>query len=251
MIKNERLLKIQEELDRKNVIKVSDIVEDFNISDMTARRDLSELEDMGLVKRVHGGAISVKKSNISELSHKDKQILNIDKKEDLTDIASNIINNAIHETFFFGPGTTVELLARKVTNTNISIYTNCLPVFEVLFRNKINVFLLGGEMRERTMSFNGEITNLFLKNFKFHKSFFSCNGIIGNDIMTATIIEGNTQYAALSNSAERYLLVDDSKFNKNDFYTYFETKKLTALITNKNKDIDYTEYRNFTNIMYK
>ena len=50
--------------------------------------------------------------------------------------------------------------------------------------------------------------------------------------MTATIEEGQTQLIALQNSFERYLLMDTSKIDKEDFYTFYRLKDVTAVITN-------------------
>ena len=63
--------------------------------------------------------------------------------------------------------------------------------------------------------------------------------------MTATLEEGTTQQIALHNSSERYLLVDSSKLDCEDFYTFFSLNKLTALITDQtdaefNKSISAT-----------
>ena len=248
MIKEERLLYILDLLSKKDIVRVSDIVNNLNVSDMTVRRDLDELEALGKLKRVHGGAIANKRYPKVELSHKDKKIINIDEKEELTDIAAKLINDLENENIYLGPGTTIELLARKIKNTKINVYTNCIPIFLVLIENNVKSFLLGGELRKKTMSFNGDITNRSLEVMKFHKAFFSCNGIIDNEIMTATSIEGYTQKIALDNSVERYLLVDNSKFGQKDFYTYYNTKDLTGIITNIDKDNDYISYSEYTDI---
>ncbi|EOD92768.1 hypothetical protein Q9G_01730 [Enterococcus faecalis EnGen0076] len=81
MLKEERLNAIVSLVDQKGAIKVTEIMERLNVSDMTVRRDLTELEAAGRLKRVHGGASSLNTYRPHELSHADKQIINsVEKK---------------------------------------------------------------------------------------------------------------------------------------------------------------------------
>ncbi len=85
------------------------------------------------------------------------------------------------------------------------LQTVCL-FFEELNKRKGNrkIYLLGGEMRETTQCFVGEITNKSLQDMNFHKAFFSCNALNEQKIMTSTFEEGQTQQIALNNSVERF-----------------------------------------------
>ena len=59
MLAHKRKQVIQELVDRYRTVRVSDLSERFGISDVTIRRDLKELEEAGLLKRTHGGAMKV------------------------------------------------------------------------------------------------------------------------------------------------------------------------------------------------
>lgn len=75
---------------------------------------------------------------------------------------------------FLGPGTTIELLAQLIERESLTVITNCFPVFQILFEKRslnFKVYLLGGEMRELTESFVGEMTNTLLKTKRFSKMF--------------------------------------------------------------------------------
>ncbi len=245
MLKEERLEMIANLVDRKGTVRVTDIVTTLHVSDMTVRRDLSELEEVGRVTRIHGGARSKQKFQVEELSHADKKIINVHEKKEIVTKALSLIQAG--DTLFLGPGTTIELLAEKIDISPLRIITNCLPVFEILSKKeKIKVYLLGGEMRDLTKSFFGEITNQSLQNINFNKLFFSANAIKGNRIMTATMEEGQTQQIALSNSQEKYLLVDTSKVGKEDFCSFYQLNKITAVVINNDKEETYKqlEYAN-------
>jgi len=233
MLKEERMRKILELLSKTGAIKVTDIMEYLQISDMTVRRDLDELEKQGKLQRVHGGARLKEYFPQAELTHVEKTILNRQAKTKIAEKAASLIEEG--DTIFIGPGTTCEILAEKIFVKNLRVVTNCLPIFQTLMKSQAHyqVYLLGGEMRQSTQAFVGEITNKNLQDMHFHKVFFSCNGISKQDIMTSTIEEGQTQRIALNNSIFRYLLIDSAKIGKTDFSIYYQLKDVTFVLVEK------------------
>ncbi|WP_061841277.1 DeoR/GlpR family DNA-binding transcription regulator [Tetragenococcus halophilus] len=233
MLKEERLDAIVDLVDQKRAIKVNDIVNKLEVSDMTVRRDLTELEKAGRIKRVHGGAQTLNIYRPEELSHTDKQIINKNEKREVAQKALQLMHE--EEVIYLGPGTTIELLADIMEFDNLRVVTNCLPVFQTLRKKtgNIKVYLAGGEMRDLTQAFFGEITNKALQDMHFHHAFFSSNAVKGSEIMTATIEEGQTQAIALNNSVNKYLLLDSSKIEKEDFYTYYSLRNVTAVVMNQ------------------
>ena len=244
--KEERLEAITKIIEQKGTVRVSDIVESLNVSDMTVRRDFTELEELGILKRIHGGA----KSQYKELSHEDKSVLNVEKKKEIALKALELIEEG--DTIFLGPGTTIELLAKEINLKSLRVLTNCLPIFEILFSKKsetFNVFLVGGEFRKITKSFVGEIANMILENTNFNKAFFSCNAIKENNIMTSTFEESYTQEIVINNSEEKYLLVDDSKMEKIDFINFYTLDKLTGVVTNTVENKTLNNIEKYTNLI--
>ena len=69
MLKKERLLTIVEMVNKKGILTVNEIINQLDVSDMTVRRDLDELEKSGKLLRVHGGAQSLSYTLDQELSH--------------------------------------------------------------------------------------------------------------------------------------------------------------------------------------
>lgn len=249
MLKSERHDYIRNKIKQEGAISIADMVEALEISDMTARRDLSELEEVGILKRVHGGAIKLESSPRVELSHRDKKVIHMAEKELITDIAIRYIQE--DDTVFLGPGTTIELLASKINVENGLFVTNCLPVFNQLRSKHFQTYLIGGEMRAITEAFNGEITLSAIEKLRFNKAFFSCNGIKDNQAMTSTITEGKTQALALDNSLEKYLVVDAAKIDTEDFFTYYDLRDLTAVITNPDPEGKYRKLERYTRVIYQ
>ena len=231
----------------QGIITVNEIINKLNVSDMTIRRDLDELDKAGKVVRIHGGAQSISYSINQELSHSEKQTLQIEEKRKIVELASTYINDG--DTIFLGPGTTIELLAHFLINKRIRIVTNNYPAFEILKQSdSVNIILTGGDFRKNTGALVGPITNANLKRINFTKSFISANGIHNESICTYNIEEGEAQEIALNNSRTKYLLLDNKKLNKDDFYVFYNLHDIDYLITdhsiNKDVKIHYEQYVN-------
>lgn len=241
MKKRERLEEITRLVNQKGTIRVSDIVKLLNVTDMTVRRDLVELEEQGILTKIHGGARSNKAFQYREYSHAEKHIQNKEAKQAIASKAAQLIEDG--DTIFLGPGTTVAFLAEALNNQRLTVITNCMPVFTLLMAKKtedFQVFLLGGEYRQVTEAFVGEITNTSLEKLRFSKMFFSGNGVKDGEVMTSTLAEAYTQNLALKHSLEKYLLLDSSKIGKDDFTSFCKLRDLTALITDvKTEDENY------------
>ncbi len=118
---------------KKGTIRTDQIVEGLNVSDMTVRRDLIELENKGILTKIHGGARSNSTFQYKEISHKEKHTRQI-AKQYIARKAASLIEDG--DTLFFGPGTTVELLAEEVNHHTLTIITYCLPVYKILLEKQ-------------------------------------------------------------------------------------------------------------------
>lgn len=249
MLKSERLQLISKMVNEKGVVNVNDIISALKVSDMTVRRDLDELERSGKLIRIHGGAQSLNYNVDFELTHEEKAVVKIEEKSEIASLAASMIHKG--DTVYLGPGTTIELLAECITEKDIRVVTNSLPAFEKLKNKGLNqVLLAGGEYRDKTGAFIGPMTQRFIKDFKFSSSFISCNGILEEDVTASSLEEGEIQRTALNHSKNRYLLADDHKFNREDFYVYYKLYNLDGIITDSSLDPDLKEhYSQYTRII--
>lgn len=250
MNKIERLDELVKLVDRLGTITVAQIVESLKVSDMTVRRDLTELENQGKLTRIFGGAKSNKAQQYHEIPHEEKLFKNIEAKRAVAKKAVQLIEDG--DTIFLGPGTSVEVLSEQISNQNLRVITNCLPIFNDLLKKKsdtFKVFLLGGEMRETSQAFVGEMTNAIMDKMYFTKMFFSGNGIKNGQIMTSSFEEAYTQKLALERSSETYLLIDSSKIGKEDFTSICPLADITAVITDQMSENAQEELEVYTKII--
>lgn len=250
MLKEERQSIIINLLNEKGIIKVSDITDIINVTEMTIRRDLQELDDKGLLKRIHGGAQLNDSIIETELSHNEKQTININAKIDIAKKISELINDG--DSVFLGTGTTIELVYDYLKASYLKIVTNSIHVFNKFVNDqRYELILIGGSYRNRTGAFVESITNDILSKIKINKAFIGVNGICNNTVSNYNEDEGMIQSTVLNNSSERYIIADSTKLDKNDFYHFYNLDDTTAIITDSNiSDENLERYSQYTKIIY-
>ncbi|WP_345773320.1 DeoR/GlpR family DNA-binding transcription regulator [Mammaliicoccus sp. F-M27] len=111
---------IMDELNRELSVKVSALSEKMSVAEMTIRRDLQELENEGLLNRIHGGAKLKEERLYSEKSHKEKQTINVSNKLKIAKKCGDLINN--EDIIFIGSGSTNELIYDFIKDKNLTVY---------------------------------------------------------------------------------------------------------------------------------
>ena len=229
-MKESRHKVILQELDQTGVVSVKNLKELLNVTDMTIRRDLIDLEKQLLLIRVHGGAHKKVKDSLNEASHSEKTMLNIEEKKLIAKKCADLI--AEGDTVFIGSGTTTDFIGDYLEGKNISIVTNSLPIFEKLkdYPN-FDLILIGGRYRVKTQTFVGQFANKLLREIKVSKAFIGVNGIDGHNVTTANEEEGNGNAIILNNAIEKYIVADNSKFDSYSFYSFYRLDNIDAIVT--------------------
>lgn len=231
-MKDRRHIIILDLINKNDVVKVSELVELLDVTEMTIRRDLQELEDDNKLIRIHGGARRVENNSLHlvELSHRQKREINLDEKKEIAKIIANNIHE--NETVFLGSGSTIELVYNYLNLKQAKIITNSIYVFNQ-FKNdeRYELILTGGTYRSKTGSFTGTITNDFISSINVEKSFIGVNALNNNLIFNANEDEGVIQRSILNNSREKFIIADFVKFDKMDFYQFYDLKNVDKLIT--------------------
>ena len=230
MNKKRRLEKILDMLKIDGTITIKEIIDELDISDMTARRDLDALEADGLLTRIHGGAQLLSSKKPLEKTHIEKKSLNTKEKIDIAKKACSLIKDG--DTIFIGPGSTTSYLAEYLQDRDINIVTNSLTVFEQFKDNpSCDLIFIGGRYRQKTKGFIGYFTQDALSKISVNKAFVGVNGIDLEKVTISDEEEGRCNETILNNATERYVLADHSKFSTHAFYTFFQLKDLTAIIS--------------------
>jgi DeoR family transcriptional regulator of aga operon len=210
----ERQKQILSLLTRHGRLSVTEIVEQFSISEATARRDLESLASQGKAQRVHGGVIAVEEAP-PELPILERENEQADEKSRIGRAAASLV--ADNETVFLGSGTTVLEVARNLRDRkNLTVITNSLPVLNALAGVEgITVISLGGMLRDSELSFIGHITEQALAEVRADKVIIGTRGVslehgMTNDYLQETL----TDRAIMKVGREVIVVADYTKVNR-------------------------------------
>ncbi|MGQ3290707.1 MAG: DeoR/GlpR family DNA-binding transcription regulator, partial [Shinella sp.] len=158
-----RMVRILERLEEGGSISVTDIAQEFGISDMTVRRDLAELERDGLLERVHGGAVGLKRGPLTVIDDVEpifeaRARQNAERKARIAQAAARYVSG--RKVIAFDLGTTVLAAAHAIVQAGpdpqLRAFSNSLRVGMVLARAGISIYMSGGLIRAEEMSLTGK-----------------------------------------------------------------------------------------------
>jgi len=220
-------------LNESGILHTQELVEKCDVSDITIRRDLIELESQGLLIRTHGGAI--KSQTVDKLfTYAEKINQNRQKKETICQLAANYICEG--DIIFVDCGTTLSLLPKYlVTFKSLTVITTSLPVIYELFNYpNIRLSLIGGEIDVERQATYGAIAENTIGNYHANKAFIGADGLsMKKGLSSYDEKEGSITLMMIENSDETFLLCDSSKIEKNSFVKFASLNKIHHLITDK------------------
>lgn len=231
MFAEERKKQIIELVVKNEKVTVPYLSKFFNVSSATIRNDLRELENGGLLKRTHGGAMSTSKSSF-EVEPKDKEIKNIDEKKAIAEEALKLIENG--DTIMLDTGTTTFQLANLLSKReNLTIVTN-----DILIANKLeefdsnNVILIGGMLRKKYHCVVGNLGVNMISNLVIDKAFMAANGLSTlRGASTPDINQSEIKKSMISISDKVIFLCDSTKIGKNSFINFAQIDQIDTIIT--------------------
>lgn len=211
-------------------INVSDLSKEFGVSQVTIRQDLKLLEDAGMLKRFHGGAMPVSDDDIMK-----RMSFNLDVKMRIAAEAASLVSNG--ETILIESGSTNALLARELAKYNdITIITNSTFISRyVRGMTSLKVILLGGDYQHESEVLVGPLARICLKEFHVDKVFIGVDGFSENVGFTCINLMRAEVARAMADRAEKVIVVTDStKFNNVGVACQFKADEVDIVITDKN-----------------
>lgn len=207
----ERLDELLRFIETSKHVTVAGICEQYQVSEATARRDLKELHDQGRIQRVHGGAMSLRKSP-TESPVFQRLSSQADFKARIGKATADLINAG--ETIFLGSGTTVLEVARNLKQKNdLTVITNSILVLnELLNYDNISIIGLGGMVRRSELSMIGHLTEDALSALNADKIIMGIHGIdLVQGLTNHYLPETMTDRKILQFGKQVILVVDHTK----------------------------------------
>jgi len=227
--RQQEILALTHEIGR---VEVADLATRFNVTGETIRRDLSDLQERRLVRRVHGGAVAWETSGFEPLVAVRKDLQDDEKRrlakraiEELPDTGSIIVDSGSTLTFF----------AEAIPADNsLRVVTNSLLTAQVLAEHPSSeVIVIGGKVRSNTLAMVDASAVAALEPMRVDTLFVSSDGLTPSHALTTPYRQEAALKQAMIRSARRVVaLVDHSKFGQEHFIRFAAWSDIDVLITN-------------------
>ena len=231
MVADDRRKKILEMINRDGSVKVTGLSKLFDISEVTIRTDLADMEYKGLLTRVHGGAVSSYKPYYS-MSLNQRMSTNQEQKEIIAQKIAGMIED--NDTIMLNSGTTTLLVFRALPqNLNLSIVTNSISIaLEGTANPNFNIILLGGLINSKYQFTFGDDAIRQLKSYHADKLILSVDGIDSeHGFSTYYDKEAEIDRIMLQQSSVNIVAADHSKFDRCAFTKISDLSVADYIIT--------------------
>lgn len=211
MAASERETKIYAFIKEHRVASVDELAREFYASTASIRRDLERLQQQGLVKRTHGGAIFLEKTNETAVHVRLSE--NHDSKDRVAHAALRHIPE--FETVFIDDSSTALVLAEKMDFMHKLVVTNGIQLAMELTKHKdVEVVLPGGSILYNTGMLSGSYTIEKIREFNFDLTITSCTAIDGEYTFERSQDTAILKRTAVKNSYNNLLLFDSQKMQR-------------------------------------
>ncbi|MBA4863700.1 DeoR/GlpR transcriptional regulator [Streptomyces sp. PSKA54] len=211
---------------------VADLSERLGVSAATVRRDLVKLEEMGLLTRVHGGAVVEEGDQpFAEVAE-----IRVSEKDAIAACAADMIEDG--QSVLLDIGTTAYRLARRLHGRRLTVITSNLVVYEELADDAgIELVLLGGMVRREYRSLVGFLTEDNLRQLHADWLFMGTSGVRpGGHVMDTTVVEVPVKRAMIKAGEKVVLLADAGKFPGTGMAKVCGPEDLDVVVTNASSD---------------
>ena len=231
MTKLERHTFILEELLKQGSLLVSELAERLDVSSVTIRKDLTELERAGKLYRSHGKAILINPF-ANNRSVNEKEGLNAEEKQQIGLEAAKLVSS--NDSILLASGTTIHALARNLHTTDeLTVVSASLQATELLAQNdNVDIIQLGGVVRHSSLSVVGQYADMILKGCSFSKLYLGVDGIdLDFGISTTDMNEAELNRSMIRTAQKTIVLADSSKFGRRGFARICSMDDIDMIIT--------------------
>lgn len=236
MSADERRKTIRQQVLSQGRVRIADLIQEFQVSEETIRRDLSILEAEGLVKRNYGGAVLDEFHENVPPVHQRESIY-FEEKNEIGKKAAELVG--ANQIVILDAGTTTWCVARHLRSVpDLTIVTNGINVAEECSKNdRASIYVVGGMLFKRAMSLVGPKVQEELQHYSASYVFLGTTGIsLQKGFMTSDLYEAEAKRAMLKAGHKVVIVADHSKFEKHGLTSFAAFEEVDLLITSDRAD---------------
>jgi DeoR family transcriptional regulator, glycerol-3-phosphate regulon repressor len=235
MVPEQRRGAILELARQQSELKVDDIASRFGVSRETVRRDLAQLDALGLLRRVHGGA--QKPQTAAEAPFRERLIENADAKERIARRAARLFQD--DDTLMIDTGSTTQALARELAQRRLMVITNSVWVAQNLYGpgSLARVHLVGGEYRGETGEILGSVALDQIRQYRADHAILTVGAVdASGGFMDFDVEEAMVARAMIRQSEQVTVIADHSKFGRVAMAQVCALDGVSRLVTDRPPD---------------
>lgn len=227
----------------KKVATVSELAEHFNVHEATIRRDLSALEQLGKLRRTHGGVMIADGEVHSEPPFQERESAQYDEKKRIGEFSGRFINDGDNIVLDSGT-TTVHVVDSIMKRKNVTVITNDINIAAKLrFSTQNKVIVTGGNLFPESYMLNGMLTDSALNKMYVQTAFIATPAFhpeLGLSHFDDYLIPAKKNMIKCAKKV--VLLADHTKIGKVSLHKVTGLEKIDVLITGKEVDDQLKHY---------
>lgn len=222
-------------------VQVSTLVEQFEVSAVTIRKDLTFLEKFGILTRTYGGALlNEGNRSVIERPIEDKEHLNEAEKSAIGKVAARFVQPG--DSIILDSGTTTfQVAAWLAEMKGVTVLSNGLNIMNKLSHHEhLELLMLGGTLRRKNLSFYGAHAEHALGELHVDKLFLGVDGFhMGKGITTHFEPEASLNRTMRRAASQTIVVTDSSKFGKVCLHQILDTADISIVITDSGIPDEY------------
>jgi DeoR family fructose operon transcriptional repressor len=233
MYAEERQQAIARLVNQRGRMSVNQLAQEYDVTTETVRRDLSSLERMGLVRRVHGGVVPPSSISLIESGIRERDQVNTETKERIARGALEQLPTEGGTVLLDAGSTTVRLAMLFPPDLRLTVITHAVPIAARLAGLRhIDLHLLPGRVRRTTQAAVGAETVEALSHLRVDVSFVGTNGITaGHGLTTPDPDEAAVKRGLVESGRRIVVLADASKFGIETAVRFASAAEVDVLVT--------------------
>jgi DeoR family transcriptional regulator, aga operon transcriptional repressor len=227
------------DIQKKGQVFVDELSKEFQVSEVTIRNDLEQLERKNMLIRARGGAINLESRVRIDHRLTEKGRLNYKEKAAIGKQAAKLIKEG--ETIIIDSGTTTIEIIKNISHLKeLTLISNALNIVNELSNApNINVIIPGGYLRKNSMSLVGPMAEKNLRNLHVDKVFLGVDGFDTKmGVYTPNIEEAHLNEIMIEAANEVIVVADSSKFKRRSFAYICPVNKIHTVVTDQGIDIE-------------
>ncbi|MDX2111598.1 MAG: DeoR/GlpR family DNA-binding transcription regulator [Verrucomicrobiota bacterium] len=221
---------ILQQLQSTGEVAVKALAFQFEVTEMTIRRDLDEMERLGKCIRTHGGAM-LSTQAVVEFAFSKNAVEHTEAKQAIAQCMAKLVPAG--SSLVIDTGSTTLQVARAIAHhKNLRVLTSSLAIASTLFAHEgIELILLGGTVRKSSPDLTGPITEDALGRFTVDLAILGADAITQEGFYTTDIGVSRISQAMLATARKTYVVADSSKFTRQSFIRFAEWTDIHGVIT--------------------